>query len=334
MREKGSLRRTPAAWVAGFGAFILLFASSCGKSTPAGPSPVPPTSPALTDLYVDAGAGSDASGDGTSAKPYRTLTLALVKSVSGMTIHVGPGLYNGAGGEAFPISLKSGVNVLGTEAAQVMVDGGGAPYVITDAAGSRLDRVTIRGGSQAGILLQNAATLRACILEGNGRGVLCTGDAVVDGNTIRDNSGTGLTIRGTASPTISGNIIQRNGGEGAECLDSCSPRFSGNTVQENSAHGLVCGNSSAPRVEGNTITRNALPEIYLLETARPTLSGNIIRGNARYNIDDARRADQGVIAAAGNTWDNPQPAGTVSGPADRRPNYFIKEAGNSITFSI
>jgi parallel beta-helix repeat protein len=52
-----------------------------------------------------------------------------------------------------------------------------------------------------------------------------------------------------------------------------------------------------------------------------------------YAFYDGRSAYAGSSYAKGNTWDNPQPSGTVEGPVDNPLNYFIENEGNSIIFS-
>jgi hypothetical protein len=85
------------------------------------PGPVTPTIAPLTSIYVDASTGSDTSGNGSMAKPYKTLTkavevLAAAKSLSpsGVTIYLGTGDYNVANGEKFPIVVPTNVTITGT----------------------------------------------------------------------------------------------------------------------------------------------------------------------------------------------------------------------------
>jgi len=68
--------------------------------------------PLVFDLYVDAVAGSEAN-PGTAALPFKTLTAALVAASSGMSVHVAPGTYDAANGEAFPLLVPAGVSVVG-----------------------------------------------------------------------------------------------------------------------------------------------------------------------------------------------------------------------------
>jgi hypothetical protein len=85
------------------------------------PGAVPPTITPLSSIYVDAHTGSDSSGNGSAAKPYKTLTkavevLASSKSLStsGVTINLAGGDYNAANGEIFPIVVPTNVTISGS----------------------------------------------------------------------------------------------------------------------------------------------------------------------------------------------------------------------------
>ncbi|MBM3297114.1 MAG: DUF1565 domain-containing protein [Candidatus Aminicenantes bacterium] len=311
-----------------------LSAPACKTETPTQPIvPPPEPPPPASEIYVDAAAGDDGGGDGSESKPYRTIGMGIQKSSPGMTVIVNPGRYDAALGESFPLRLKENVTLRGADAAQVTVDGGGTDSVLEDAPQARIERLTVRGGRPAGVVLRHASALVSCVLTGNFRGVVCESSAAIESNVVRENTDTGIYLQGESSAAVRDNTVAWNDGDGVECVDSSTPRLEGNVIRENRKHGLTCTDSSAPTLEENTVTQNVLPEVYVLYDARPTLTGNVIRGNERYGIDDARSANRGQITALNNTWDDPQPMGTIHGPADRRPVYWIKEAGNSIKFS-
>ncbi|MBN1938947.1 MAG: DUF1565 domain-containing protein [Candidatus Aminicenantes bacterium] len=324
--------------LSGCALFLALFAAGCREAAPTLPD-TPSVSSAISasrislEIFVDAATGDDAAGNGSAAFPFRTISRGLQAGSSGMTVTVRPGIYSPATGESFPLRLKDGLTLRGAAAETVTIDGAGAAVVLEDAPQARIEQLTVRGGGQAGMVLGFSSTAALCALRQNFRGVVCESSASVEDCLIENNSDTGIYIRGSAAPAVRRNVIRGNGGEGVECREDSAPLLRGNDIRENQKHGVVCTDSASPLLQENTITQNVLPEVYVLFGARPTLSGNIIRDNARYNIDDARSPGQGEISALGNTWNDPQPSGTISGPADSRPNYFIKEAGNSIRFS-
>jgi Protein of unknown function (DUF1565) len=94
----------------------LLNTAACtrrGKS-----SDLPPTAPPLTTLNVNPKTGDDTTGNGSTDKPFKTLTkaLAVVKSsiTTGLTVQLQPGAYTRASGEIFPIVIPTGVTIDGS----------------------------------------------------------------------------------------------------------------------------------------------------------------------------------------------------------------------------
>jgi hypothetical protein len=85
------------------------------------PGPLVPTIAPLSALYVNPATGSDITGNGSSAKPYKTFTkavyvLATAKSLatSGVTIYLSGGDYTAANGEKFPIVIPTSVTIMGS----------------------------------------------------------------------------------------------------------------------------------------------------------------------------------------------------------------------------
>lgn len=105
-------------------------------------------------VYVDAANGSDANGNGTSALPWKSITYALTRVTAGDTIMAKPGTYSAMTGEAFPISLKEGIRILGSgrdvttiagqsDKAVVQVIGGSTPIL----SNTQLAALTIQNGN-------------------------------------------------------------------------------------------------------------------------------------------------------------------------------------------
>lgn len=85
------------------------------------PGPIPPTVTPLASIDVNPSTGSDTTGNGSSTKPYKTLTkavtvLAAAKSIAqgGVTIFLASGDYSSASGEKFPIVVPTNVMIDGT----------------------------------------------------------------------------------------------------------------------------------------------------------------------------------------------------------------------------
>ncbi|MGI6495462.1 MAG: DUF1565 domain-containing protein [Kiritimatiellia bacterium] len=68
------------------------------------------TAPPVVTLHV-ATTGSDATGDGSAAKPYRSITKALTVLPDWGTLHIGPGTYTASSGEVFPCVLDNRIGL-------------------------------------------------------------------------------------------------------------------------------------------------------------------------------------------------------------------------------
>jgi hypothetical protein len=81
-------------------------------------TPIPPTSTPLSTLNVNPKTGSDTTGDGSFAKPFKTLTKAIAvaknSTLQGLVIQLAAGVYGVASGETFPIIIPTGMTIDGT----------------------------------------------------------------------------------------------------------------------------------------------------------------------------------------------------------------------------
>ncbi len=126
--------------------------------------------PAALAYHVDAGSGSDATGDGSVGDPWKTISHAANKvsagtSISRQIIVVAAGTYDGALGEIFPIVFENEyVRLVGDGAATTIIDGGGITDVIS---------VTVEGITIQDFTIRNAI----------GDGI----ESSIGGLTVRDN---------------------------------------------------------------------------------------------------------------------------------------------------
>lgn len=117
----------PFAWVsrgffaliAAVGLAVVLSGTACTRWGQ--PGPLVPSAAPIVSIFVNPALGSDSSGNGSSAKPYKTLTKAIfvvstAKSLSsqGVTIYLSGGDYTAANGEKFPIVVPTAVTIMGT----------------------------------------------------------------------------------------------------------------------------------------------------------------------------------------------------------------------------
>ncbi|HEY5611027.1 MAG TPA: FG-GAP-like repeat-containing protein, partial [Thermoanaerobaculia bacterium] len=158
---------------------------------------------ATADDYYVATTGSNTTGTGTEASPWKTITYALSQITgTGKTLHVAAGTYDTTLGETFPINIKNGVSLAGA----------GIDASILDAKGT-------------GTVLRAAS-----ITDGHTR---------VEGFTIKGSggaAGVGVSISGGSILRIANNKITANfngssfGTGGGIYVDASSPRITGNTI--------------------------------------------------------------------------------------------------------
>lgn len=266
-----------------------------------------PATPVATFYTVNAATGDDTIGNGTTI-PYKTITKALSQTVSGASVTVGPGTYDAAHGESFPIIVPAGVRLIGDETnkgngtAPTTINGGGnVSGILTfiSAAVVPLDNTVVAGFIITGTAPNPAVQAPMAVIVKN--------DSVTIRNNRLVNSGkNGIYFYGGGNNSVvAGNVIQSNG-------------------VGNNGNGISFINGTGPgvRVENNIISLN----VYGVEYDAPATSGdlgggamgsaggNIISGNS--NIDLWTNVDAGVtISARNNFWDHVPPTITSSSSA-------------------
>src|SRR5574344_540398 len=136
------------------------------------------------DLHV-AATGSDATGDGSSGAPFRSVTKALTLAAPGTTIHVGEGTFNAASGEVFPWAFDKALDVAiaGAGAELTVFDAGGADASIarmTNSTCIAFSGATFTGTAYGPVLAWATA-------YGGAIGAFASCGAVIDSCAIRDN---------------------------------------------------------------------------------------------------------------------------------------------------
>jgi|GEM_PF-2718480 len=318
------------------------------------------TTPIPTDLYVDASVVGD--GIGSEQTPYRTITAAVDRAggdSAEQTIHVRGGTYDYASGEDSSIPLEDltlqgegdpgdvGVDVslicrsnctikdlscnseieVASRAEDVVLDN------LNLAPSSEYFGVTIRGDN---------VQLKQATIEGRQVGIFVSQNASevkVQSNSVEvtETGSVGIQVAYNASATVSGNELKNcplglevTGQVNVEALDN---DFSGCDT------GVRAEGNASLNLENNRI-KNGDIGVLVTDSATADLGGGILESNGgnifdngSYNLKDLRDRAVGVIYATGNTWNDPQPSGTVQGPADDPPNYYIEEMDNEIVFS-
>jgi hypothetical protein len=210
----------------------------CGTS-PWGDVPIEPGTHFVDQSY--AGGGSD----GSDAKPWTTINLALAAAAPGALVAVAAGIYGDvyitgkpariwgrcpelvsiAGTGAVAAALR--VDATGSEIHRVAVHGKVIGVAIRDSESVLLDRLWIHDNALGGVQLERvaaptSATLRGSLVEGNVDAGITVGGAaftvqetvVRDTKSARDGQGIGLHVEhasaARASLVLKGSIVERS----------------------------------------------------------------------------------------------------------------------------
>ncbi len=215
-------------------------------------------SPSAGDYFVAVG-GDDAAGGSSPSAAWRTITHALTAVPPGMhTIHVAPGVYDGAHGESYPLSVRAGLSLLGTGGNDhTVLEGGllatgtgsevvegfqllGGPFGVRTGSLIELRDLKVIGTAGHGIDVQGTEVrIVACELVGNaGSGLYLeawggtrpdVSDAVVEDTRILDNGEHGVHLWGACFAWLDVDLvrcaIESNAGWGVfnEAWVDCGP---------------------------------------------------------------------------------------------------------------
>jgi len=254
----------------------------------------PNATAALLFYYVDATNGSNTSGNGSLASPWKTITYALSQvSSPGSDIHVLEGTYNSALGESFPLVMKPGVSLLGAGYATTTIAGSSSAYnpdysllyfLPTEAytLTTVISGFTITNGSQGirvdGSPTGSAPTLQENWITGNYLGIQSysisgrQSDTLIKDNLISNNQyglhSTATDNGSLVKSNIENNLIVENAQAGVWCFSystseprsACSPTIKNNVIANNSESGIVCAIAiigyCKPLIIGNQIADN------------------------------------------------------------------------------
>jgi parallel beta-helix repeat protein len=219
-------------------------------------------------IYISS-LGSDTSGTGTRWQPYRTITRALYRAQSGQLIIVGPGQYDLAAGERFPLFLTSGIGVqgAGSDSAVVIGPSGTDPQrdaiFILSGVGITLEKLRINSVNSAGIAVSVRSGLSVQIsrneISRNRIGVYAFGSAghrpILESNIIKDDS-IGVVVADSSGPILRNNTVDSCYVYGLDIRDLGEPDL-GRTDSTNTGDNIFqnCGNDGC-----HWLINNASPD--------------------------------------------------------------------------
>ncbi len=134
-------------------------------------------------LWVDASAPLE--GDGTKARPFKTLQAALVRAGAGTHVRLSAGLYQG------PFTLPSGVVLEGRGPVVLFAEGLDAPVVRAE-PGTRLVDVVVQGGG-VGLQPEADVALERVRFSGQRRSAIIAGRGKLRGHGLELTAGVSQT---------------------------------------------------------------------------------------------------------------------------------------------
>ncbi len=198
--------------------------SSIGLTTTA-------TVAAPSPRFVSAATGVNTGTCTGSGTPCRTITYAMSQAAAGDTINVAPGTYSVSLGEVFPITVKSGIQLLGSAGHEVtLVDGTG------DTVQNGLLRSTSNTAPATirGFTFRNGLNLAPQAGSATGGALLVTG--ATSAITITRNVFSGNEARGYSADNSSGKTGGGSSG-GAIAIYSSAVDLTNNVFVGNIARG-------------------------------------------------------------------------------------------------
>ncbi|MEH1842453.1 MAG: DUF1565 domain-containing protein [Nostoc sp.] len=281
------------------------------------------------NFYVNPVSGKD-TNPGTQQASFKTITQALKVSTDNTKIQLAEGNYNAASGEIFPLTVPSGVTVVGNETNKgngILIEGSGSylsrtfaaqnvTFVLMDKAEVRGVTVTNLASRGSGVWIESTAptvansTFTKCKREG----VFTTGEAnpVIQGNVFSENAANGIAIAKNSKGQILDNTCLKTG-FGIAISDTASPTLRDNKTSENRS-GIVISGSARPVLRNNVCENNTDDGITVIGTALPdigsakNLGGNTLRNNGKFNLQNA---SSNKLVSVGNKIDTSKVAGNV-----------------------
>ena len=172
-----------------------------------------------------------------TVEPAGSIAAALERAKPGDSIQIAPGTYDGN------LSLKTGVNLSGSDASRCVIRG---VIQAHDVHQAKITQMTVQGGFE---IRDSEVDIERCVITGGrdaGVRYAGTGGGLLLANGIHDNLGAGVVVTGAATPELRHNTITSNGRAPAPLRP-----------------GLLIAAGAHPRVTGNTFAGNGAEPVWL-----------------------------------------------------------------------
>ncbi len=282
----------------------------------------------------------NATGNGSEAAPFKTITQALQIAADNSVIVLASGTYSAESGETFPLVLKSGVSIIGNSQSRgrdIVIQGGGIymsrtfarqNITILGANNAAISGVTVTNANPRGYGLwieSSSPTVSNNTFTGSKHdGISITGNSApkIRSNYFYLNGANGMTIYGTSAPEIQENVFEKTG-FGININQKAAPILTNNRILQNRS-GIVTQASARPVLRGNIIENNTEDGLVAISTSLPDLGTqadpgkNVFRQNGRFDINSS--ASKQVLVAFGNQLERDRISGNLDLSGTVNPN--------------
>ena len=236
----------------------------------------------IVDIIYVSPTGSDETGDGTQANPYRTIQKGINESGRNDIVQVLPGVYEEN------ISLFGDLTVLGSGTDNTTITAASGNVVtVNNVHNVTFSEFTIDGQGSAdnGIVCSGTTTemeISNNVITGASEvGIACSDfvNVNIKNNSIEKNGIYGIRCSVSAHSTIENNVIRQNTQAGVECSDSTDITIYNNNIEENMLRGVQCNGNAKVGIMNNNIRRNQDRGVSCWNTANVTIQYNVISQN-------------------------------------------------------
>ena len=195
-------------------------------------------------------------------------------------------------------------------------------------------RITIDGQGKATIsapdarqpaiqVLGREVTIKGFTVTGGQFGIAINrgGTAVIDNNTVRNASHSGIEVSQNSFAKIINNTIEHNQLHGILVLGSASVHIgvlstgdkvpSPNFIQNNGEDGISVIRASTARIIGNTLSGNRRNGLTVQQVSHADVAGNVVSGNGQHGILVAGNSGVNLADSAMRLFEHPN---TTSAP--------------------
>ncbi len=212
-------------------------------------------------LYVNAEIGAD-SNEGSSDKPFKTITKALDKAVAGQKVLLmsmeNIRAYSTSTGESFPLRVKSGVTLEG-ESSPTVIGGSGSCIELDDVQDVKLAKLGLQ--CDISILLRNAKNISIEQLnsasKNNGINVQ-NSSVTLQSVNIYNSTQEGLWILGSSQVILTDSKLFQNG-FGVHLSDTANLTVDNSSFYENTSSGIFVQDTTSLTLKNSHADNNGNP---------------------------------------------------------------------------